>query len=83
MEFFHDKSDLSGNQSSDILVERAGHLKQFVEGKAFDELEQHVQVGLVLEGFDDVVDAAGLVFGEMEQGLFFVFDVLDALAVDE
>jgi hypothetical protein len=36
-----------------------------------------------LEGFDDVVDAAGLVFGEMEQGLFFVFDVLDALAVDE
>ena len=83
MEFFHDKSDLSGNQSSHILVERAGHLEQFVKRKAFDELEQHVQVGLVLEGFNDVVDAAGLVFGEMEQGLFFVLNVLDALAVDE
>jgi hypothetical protein len=74
---------LSGNQSSHVLVERAGHLEQLVERKAFHQLKQHVQVGLVLESLDYVVDARGLLLGEVQQGLFFILDMLDALAVDE
>ena len=54
-----------------------------MERKAFYQLQQHVQVGLVLESLDYVVDARGLLFGEVQQGLFFILDMLYALAVDE
>ena len=83
MERFHDESNLSDNQSSHVFVERTGHLEQLVERKAFYQLKQHVQFGFVLESLYYVVDARGLLLGEVQQGLFFVLDMLDALAVDE
>ena len=54
-----------------------------MERETFDGLQGDVQMLVILEGIDKLVYAFGFDVGEMNQGLFLVFNVLYTFAFFE